>query len=269
MKRELERKAFDLELKDLSDSTGEVSFYFAAFSRDLVKDTISSTAYAKTLSENAKNNYKNIYHNRDHADACGVPSRFGVDEKGVFCTSKLALKTVVGRDVYEQYKAGLIKGHSQEFQVMIFNNDPMGGRLIKEMKLFGVTSVTNIPANYDTPTKSIKSFADMAIQMKGINEILHNGSVSDELGKNFCVEYKKLTQFMQSKEAEMKAAGMSICDHCKSIIFDDDKMGDGVQDNPGLTTKCANCGRYANPSQQKRLNRLLSPSMLNGFQLGK
>lgn len=265
MKREKEIKSFNLELKDLNDSTGEVSFYFAAFTKDLMNDTISSNAYAKTLSDNAKNNYKNIYHNRDHQDACGVPFNFGVDSKGVYCTSKLALKTVVGNDVYEQYKAGIIKGHSQEFEVMLFDQDAKGGRFIKEMKLYGVTSVTNIPANLNTPTISIKSFNDMAIQMKSINDILHNGNISDELGNNFCMEYKKLLQFMQNKSQMLKDAGVVICDNCKSIIFDD-AQGDGVEENPG-TSKCANCGRYVNKSGNLKPYRLLSPESVKNFQL--
>lgn len=248
--KEKEFKSFHLELKDLNDKTGEVSFYYVSWKKDQEKDTFLRSAYSKTVKENLEN----FYHNRDHTQACGKPSKFEFDGSGGYCTSQLALKTVVGNDTYEQYKAGLIKGHSQEFQTINFDADPSGGRIIKEVRLWGVTSVTNIPANLDTPTISIKSHSDIELQMKKINDLLHNGNPSDELGEKFCTEYKRLAMFMETKSEALKAMGVVHCDGCKMIILD--PMNEG---------KCDKCGRFVN-GNHKQLP-ILSEDGIKNFKL--
>lgn len=241
-------KFCNLELKDLNDSTGEVSFYFAAWTKDLDNETIDKGAYNKTLKENVRN----IYHNLDHKHAVGAPSKFGVDSTGVYCTSKLAIKTDDGLDCYEKYKAGIIKGHSQEFETI--RDEPMqdGSRLIKEVKLWGVTSVTNIPANLDTPTISIKSFADCADYLSRINTMLKSGKISDELGERFLAEYKSLSEFV-SKNKAMANGGMVHCDNCKMIV---DKMPENG--------KCQKCGQFIHKVTQ---HPILSMDAVNAFRL--
>jgi phage head maturation protease len=107
-------KFMQFEMKDLNDSTGEVAFYFAAWGLDRDGDIMKKSAYPKTIKEN----FKNIYHNFDHMDVCGVVKSLDVDERGAFCVSKMLLNTDVGRNTYEMYKAGAIKGHSQEFETL-------------------------------------------------------------------------------------------------------------------------------------------------------
>ena len=230
MALEKEIKSFQLELKDLNDSTGEVAFYFAAWTKDLDGDTILKTAYNKTLTENKSN----IYHNRDHEDAVGKPKDFGVDDKGAFCVSQMALKTIDGNDCYEQYKAGLIKGHSQEFNTIKSTNDAIGDRVIQEVRLWGVTSVTNIPANLNTPTLSIKSFNDASTRLKSINDLLHNGNISDKCGELFLKEYNRLNEWIESKS---KMMGFTHCEGCKSIF---------VPEADTQMPKCPKCGKYMN-----------------------
>lgn len=192
----------DVELKDLNEKQGLVSFYFAAWNEDLDRDIILKTAYNKTFKEN-KNN---IYHNRDHNTAVGMPISFGVDESGAFAVSQLAMKTIAGRDTFEQYQAGLIKGHSQEFQTIIDEYDSANGvRTIKEVRLWGVTSVTHVPANLDTPTISMKTYEDAADQLAKINKLLTTGNISDELGKRLTEEYKTLSKIIESKSKKVEA----------------------------------------------------------------
>lgn len=232
-----ENKSTNLELKDLSDS-GEVAFYFAAFSKDQENDIILKTAYTKTIKEN----FQHIYHNIDHFKAVGAPKSIGVDSVGAFCVSQLALKTADGLDCYEKYKGGLIKGHSQEFETLADMQDAnLKARVIKELKLWGVTSVTNIPANLDTPTISIKSMIDIAISMKSINDILHNGNISDKLGKEFTMEYLRLKNFLQSNPEKLKELGIVHCMSCQSIINPSDMKDDG---------KCPDCGKYVNSAKK-------------------
>lgn len=193
------KSLFGLDLKDLNEKAGLVSFYFAAWNEDLDKDIILKTAYNKTFKEN-KNN---IYHNRDHNTAVGMPISFGVDENGAFAVSQLAMKTIAGRDTFEQYQAGLIKGHSQEFQTLIDEYDSVNGvRTIKEVRLWGVTSVTHVPANLDTPTISMKSYEDAADQLAKINKLLTSGNISDELGERLTKEYKTLSEIIEKKSKE-------------------------------------------------------------------
>lgn len=266
MKREKEIKSFSLELKDMNSSTGEVSFYFAAWSKDQDNDIILKTAYQKTFSENTEN----IYHNRDHTHACGKPSTFGIDDKGAFCTSQLAVKTITGQDTYEQYKAGLIKGHSQEFEtIKCYEDVSRSARIIQEVKLWGVTSITNIPSNLDTPIISLKSFEDVSLQMKKINDLLHNGNISDKLGLKFCEEYKRLQKFMESKSEALAAMGVVHCDNCKTIIMSgvqSDANNDSNFDNDeNMQCKCEKCGRFINKRTGK--SSLLSSEGIKNFKL--
>jgi len=186
MKEKKIKSVFDLELKDLNESKGLVTFYFASWNPDQENDVFLKTAYNKTFKEN-KNN---IYHNRDHSTAVGMPMTFGTDETGAFAISQLAMKTIAGRDTFEQYQAGLIKGHSQEFQTIIDEyNTETQIRTIKEVRLWGVTSITHVPAQLDTPTISMKSYEDAADYLKKINDLLTKGKVSDELGEKMLKEY--------------------------------------------------------------------------------
>lgn len=210
-------KSFKLEMKDMDDSTGEVAFYFAAFDKDLEGDIIEKAAYKKTLKEN----FSNFYHNRDHTHACGTPIEVGIDDRGAFCVSQLAIKTIVGNDTYEQYKAGLIKGHSQEFETIKDQMD-MGqkARIIKELRLWGVTSVTNIPANLSTPTLSIKSFDDITLQMKRINDLLLKANISDVLGDSLGKELVRMKSFLNDNSEQLTAYGLEK----KSIGIIDDNF---------------------------------------------
>lgn len=228
-----EQKSFQLEMKDMNDATGEVAFYFGAFTKDQDGDIILKTAYNKTVKEN----FAHIYHNIDHHKAVGCPKSIGVDNVGAFCVSQLALKTVDGMDCYEKYKGGLIKGHSQEFETLSDMQDTtLKARVIKELKLWGVTSVTNIPANLDTPTISLKSYEDAVSQMKKINNILHKGNISDQLGKEFVAEYLVLKSFIDENKELLKSAGITYCSGCDKLLGADD-----MKDN-----KCNGCGKFVN-----------------------
>lgn len=239
-----------LELKDMNNNTGEVAFYFSAWEKDLDNEIILKSAYTKTFDENKSN----IYHNRDHTDVVGVPKSFGVDDKGAYCVSILALKTITGNDTYEQYKAGLIKGHSQEFQTLQDSFDKeQKARIIKQVKLWGVTSVTKIPANLDTPTMSIKSFSDAADYMNRINDLLTKGNISDGLGERFVAEFKTLKELLSQKSKALADAGMIHCESCMKVL-----------DNYPDSGKCPTCGQFIFKQTQKRL---FTPDMVKGFSL--
>ena len=136
------------------------------------------------------------------SDAVGSPISFGTDENGAYVVSQLAIKTINGSDMFEQYKAGIVKGHSQEFEPITSDGVKGINRIVKEVKLWGVTSVTNIPANLDTPTIELKSFADAAEQLSKINKLLTTGNISDELGERLTKEVKSLNEILEKKQRE-------------------------------------------------------------------
>lgn len=198
MKQKQIKSVFDIELKDLNESKGIVEFYFSAWTKDLDGDTILKTAFTKTIKENKSR----IYHNRDHIDSVGTPIAFGTDDNGAWVSSQLAIKTIAGADMFEQYKAGLVKGHSQEFEPIRATGIKGIDRVIEEARLWGVTSVTAIPANLDTPTIELKSFEYFSNYVTKISKLLTEGKVSDELGEKFLKEYKSLSEIIEKKNKE-------------------------------------------------------------------
>jgi HK97 family phage prohead protease len=195
-------KFMPLEIKDMNDSTGEVAFYFAAWGLDRDGDIMKKSAYPKTIKEN----FKNIYHNFDHEDVCGVVKSLEVDERGAFCVSKMMLNTAVGHDVYEMYKAKAIKGHSQEFETLEYAYENIGNnkkaRVISDVRLWGVTSCSKIPANEDTPTISVKSHQDAIEYMKALNDLLTKGHITDITGEKFKAQYLKFKALIDQMEAK-------------------------------------------------------------------
>lgn len=259
----IESKSYNLQdsFKDFDHKKGIVAFYFAAWTLDRVNDIILKTAYDKTLKEGRDK----IYHNNNHKKACGKPIDFGVDEKGAFCVSQLAIKgiknkdgielegTFDGNDTYQQYLSDMITGHSQEYVVMNSKPYESGIRVIREMKLYGVTSCTDIPAHPDTPTIFVKSMQDAIDDIKTMNDLIATGNVAD-LGQTFCKEYKKLAKFIQSKGADLAKLGIVHCENCKTIIVDEEPE-----------VKCAGCGRFINSKTGK--TKLIDKNFIQQFKL--
>lgn len=208
MKKFLHNK---IELKDFEEAKGVVAFYYSAFNNlDLGRDIATPSAFTKTVSENKRH----IYHNRDHREAVGAPVSFGQDEKGAYVVSQLGIKTQDGLDCFEQYKAGIIKGHSMEYETVKSSYDEVNDiRMLIECKLWGVTSVTNIPMNLDATTISLKTFKDITEQMQSINGLLKNGNISDECGKLFLKEYDKLQIIATSLKEKLSAGDNSTDDN--------------------------------------------------------
>lgn len=199
-----------LELKDFEEAKGIVAFYYSAFNNiDLYNDVVTSTAFTKTVAEN----FKHIYHNRDHCEAVGKPTQFGQDNKGAYVVSQLAIKTEDGGDCFEQYKAGLIKGHSMEYKAIKWSYDETKDiRTITEAQLWGVTSVTAIPANLNADLISVKSFTDIKYSMEEIEKYLRSGNISEKSGKQFLKEYDKLALLSKSLKDKLKAGGATFED---------------------------------------------------------
>jgi HK97 family phage prohead protease len=199
-----------LELKDFEEAKGVVSFYYSSFNNvDLGGDLVKPGFSKKSVKENEAH----IFHDLDHIKAVGKPFDFGEDTKGAFCSSKLAIKTIDGADCFEQYKAGIIKGHSMAYQAVKWSYDEVKDiRTITEAILWGVTSVTNIPMNLNTPTISLKSFSEVRYSMEEIEKFLRKGNISEKCGKQFIEEYNKLSTLAKSLKETLKADGVTFID---------------------------------------------------------
>jgi len=161
------KKHLSFDLKDDNDK-GEIAFYFSKFDvKDSDGDIVVKGAFTKT-----RENIKRIKHAYNHNiyQIPGVIKEIGEDEKGAFAVSQLALKTDLGRNVYEQYKAGIITEHSYGFDIIKSDKDKeKEAQIIKEVKLYEVSSLTAWGANEFTEVIDIKSIDYLNMLLKSNN----------------------------------------------------------------------------------------------------
>lgn len=195
-------KFCDIELKDLDHSSGKVAFYFSPFNTpDADMDEAEEKAFDKTFSENKAR----VKHLRNHitAEAPGKIIELSKDSKGAFAVSQLALKTSVGADTFEQYKAGIITEHSYGFDVIRAEKKSTGGRIFKEVRLWEVSSLTHWGCSQHTPTMYVKSIDEIESYIKKLNKLLTSSTISDEKAATILEQYKELNETMISLKEQI------------------------------------------------------------------
>lgn len=181
----MEYKSCQTEIKDLDESTGTVVFYGAVFgNEDLGGDTLMKGAASKTIREN----FKNIRHFKHHNSSLmpGVIKEISEDGYGILVKSSLILSTQTGRETYEEYKAmaSVEKSmdHSIGYKTIKFDedrNDPtVWKRILREIKLFEVSTLTAWGMNPLAQTVSVKGFDDL-----DFNLLLNEQKYFDQLLK--------------------------------------------------------------------------------------
>jgi HK97 family phage prohead protease len=162
MNKAMEYKGCVSEIKEV-DEQGIVTFYAAVFGNtDLGNDIIEQGAFKKTLMENVKN----IRHFKHHDSwkMAGVIQEINEDGFGLLVKSKLILKTQLGLETYEEYKAMIAAGKSMDHSIGYrvikneterVNDDEV--RRIKELKLFEVSTLTAWGMNPLAQTVNVKS----------------------------------------------------------------------------------------------------------------
>lgn len=164
----MEYKACQSEIKDIDQQTGIVVFYPAVFNnRDFGGDTLMPGSTRKTLQEN----FKNIRHFKHHDKTLmpGVIFEANEDSYGVLAKSKLILKTQVGLETYEEYKAmaeaGKSMDHSIGYNTIKHDEDKsiadFPGRFLREIKLGEFSTLTAWGMNPKAQTVSVKSLEDL------------------------------------------------------------------------------------------------------------
>jgi HK97 family phage prohead protease len=158
-------------LKDVDSKQGIVTFAWAHFgSVDRDGDIIQDGAYTKSLNENGNR----IDHLYNHKKGEPVGKIIETYKEGDHMISRSQLsKSTRGRDLLEFYKEGLIKGHSHGMY-LVKSGYEGSTRIIKEAKLFEVSSLTVEPANPNTPLLNLKSLQGE------VEKILKVGSLSDD-----------------------------------------------------------------------------------------
>lgn len=229
-----------LELKELNRTNGLVTFYYSQFNtKDMNGDIVLDTAFTKTVAERKDDIYHNLNH--DENKCIGTPLEFGQDENGAWVRSQLAVDQEDGKDAFAKYNSKMIKGHSIEFKTIKSTIDKSRqARLLNEVLLWGVTSMTTIPANYGAKLISLKGLMDVAEEMKNITDFLHTADISDKCGEEMLLEYKRLQDFFVEHKTQLfKDAGIVHCDKCMKVY-----------DAKGLT-QCPNCGQFINMPKQE------------------
>lgn len=225
----------ELELKEMNQATGLITFYYSQFNtKDLNSDIVLDTAFIKTVAERKQHIYHNLNH--DENKCIGNPVAFGQDSNGAWVSSQLLMETEDGKDAYEKYKGGAIKGHSMEFKTVKSTIDQSRqARILSECLLWGVTSMTTIPANYGAGLISLKGLTDIALELKRINDFLRTANISDKCGEEILTEYKSLQDFFFEKKNQLfKDSGIIHCEKCLKVY---EKSASG---------KCPQCGQFVN-----------------------
>lgn len=151
-------KSFNHEITDI-DEKGIVLVAVNRFGNiDSQKDRSMPGSFDYTI----KNNIENIhwYKNHDDNEEPGIIKRLFTDEKYLIAELKFNLDKEFSRNLYSDYRFKQANGktvrHSIGVTAMNFTMDK-DIRNVTEWKLWEVSSLTKWPANFDTPTLSVKS----------------------------------------------------------------------------------------------------------------
>jgi HK97 family phage prohead protease len=195
-------KTFEGGLKDLDATTGQVTFYFSAFNNlDSDNDITLPGAFLKTIIENKER----IRHFKNHDSrlAPGVIKELGEDTFGAWARSQLIMGTMLGKETFEEYKAGAIKEHSFGFDYVKYSDvkdpkDPWSRvRTVTEYKLWEVSSLNSWGANERTQVIDLKNqkqadeYLDILLKLK-------KGQFTDEYLQNIELKISECLKYLQT-----------------------------------------------------------------------
>lgn len=194
-------KAAIAPIKDV-DGKGVVQFYASIFGNmDKYRDIVEPGAFKKTIKEN----FKEIQHYKNHDSYMmpGVVTDLKEDEKGLLVTSQLIMKTQLGQETYEEYKAMAeagksmfhsigyypIKSEKEVIKPAVGNQDEEAVWHLKEIFLREVSTLTAHPANDQALTVGIKSFENMDIEELLIEDHFYKNLLNSRFNK---IELEKM-----------------------------------------------------------------------------
>jgi HK97 family phage prohead protease len=200
---EIQFKSLVYDVKDIDATKGIVTFYFSIFgNKDADGDIVERGAFAKTIAEN----FKRIKHFKNHRwdQLVGVPVEIKEDDSGALARSQIILGTQLGKDTFEEYKAGGITEHSFGFDVLKFEqvneDDPKERtRILKELRLWEFSSLTSFGSNPLTRLVDLKTM-DVNDSMLYLERLLKlkKGDFSDEYFRSLEQKIIKITDHIKS-----------------------------------------------------------------------
>ncbi|MDO7847461.1 HK97 family phage prohead protease [Hymenobacter sp. M29] len=154
---EYKTNTLNLELKDINPAKRQVLFYAAAFhSVDAHNDIILPGAFTKSITENLKR--IKWFKNHDSNQMIGSVKDAVEDGHGLLVTAQAA-NTPLGDETLAHEAEGNYE-HSIGYQVILKESNTKGTRLLKQLKLWEVTSTAH-GSNEHTPTMGFKSLLEM------------------------------------------------------------------------------------------------------------
>jgi HK97 family phage prohead protease len=190
-----ELKVYSGGVKDL-DEKGFVKFYFNAFNNvDSDSDMTRPGAFLKTMTDN-KGRIKH-FKNHNIYQSPGVIKEMGEDTTGAWAGSQLIMGTQLGRDTYEEYKAGAITEHSFGYDVVKSIKNPQGFRELVELKVWEVSSLNAWGANQQTPVIDIKNEKQLLGELDLLLK-LSKGDFTDEYLQKIEQKILDITKHLQT-----------------------------------------------------------------------
>jgi len=200
-------KNISAEVKDL-DEKGMVKFYFSIFGNiDSDGDITEPGAFAKTISDWKSSNKKRIRHFKNHRwdQTPGVLTDLLEDDKGGIAVSKLIMGTQLGKETYEEYKAGAITEHSFGYEIIESEFEEVeGGKVqhLKQLKLEEVSSLNSWGANSMTDTLDVKNLKeadlDQVIAFLDKLEALKKGDFTDAYFEKLEIKIAAVQKYLES-----------------------------------------------------------------------
>jgi uncharacterized protein len=223
----MEYKSALTEIKELDDK-GVVAFYASVFgNKDLGNDVMERGAFSKTILENIRN-IRHFKHH-DSRQMVGVVKEIKEDEKGLLVTSQLILKTQLGSETYEEYKAMIEAGRSMDHSIgynVIKKEEKADQRILKEVRLMEVSTLTTWGMNPLAQTVSVKSIDSLDLDQLFIEEkyynLLLNAKFPDaklERIEHFAKHLNTLIEARAAKSTQEKIEPIRGSEAIKQITF--------------------------------------------------
>jgi hypothetical protein len=185
---------------DIDEEKGIVKGLGSVFGNiDSDGDVIEKGAFAKTIQEN-RSRIKYLYQHRLDQPV-GTMEELKETTEGLEFVAKLAIKTRLGRDVFEMIKAGVITENSVGFATVKQQfNKSESVNYIKEVKLYEISAVT-LAANPLAFINEVKSEVNkdeiinkyLTERFDALNSLVKS-NISDELGLAVEFEIKSLKE---------------------------------------------------------------------------
>jgi len=185
---------------DIDEEKGIVKGLGSVFGNiDSDGDIIEKGAFAKTIQEN-RSRIKYLYQHRLDQPV-GTMEELKETNEGLEFVAKLAIKTRLGRDVFEMIKAGVLTENSVGFATVKQQfNKSESVNYIKEVKLYEISAVT-LAANPLAFINEVKTAESKEVlinkylteRFDALNSLVKS-NISDELGLAVEFEIKSLKE---------------------------------------------------------------------------